>query len=67
MPVSMNDREERVWNYLLTHKTPVSADRLAKYFIISKSHAGSTLRKFVDAGIVDVIKIGTNKYYIVKE
>lgn len=67
MPVSMNAHEERIWNYLITHKTPISAAKLAKYFIISQSHASNALRKFEESGIVDVVKIGNAKYYKVKE
>jgi len=67
MPVQMNSAQERVWKYLLEHKTPVSAERLAKYFIRSKSSMSSILKKFADDGIVDVIKIGTTHYYRIKE
>lgn len=67
MPVSMTPYEERIWKYLLEHKTPVSASKLAKYFIISQSKAGSTLKKFADEGIADVISIGKVKYYKVKD
>ena len=67
MPVSMTNTEEKIWNYLVTHKTPVSAAKLSKYFIISQSKASTTLRKFHIQGIADVIEIGKTKYYKVKE
>ena len=67
MPVSMTNTEEKIWTYLLEHKTPVSAAKLSKYFIISQSKASSTLKKFADSGIADVVQIGSIKYYKVKE
>ena len=65
--VEMTHTEEKIWNYLVTHKTPVSAAKLSKYFIISQSKAASTLKKFADQGIADVTTIGKVKYYKVKE
>lgn len=67
MPVQMTDKDEIVWKYLISHKTPVTQDKIAKYFLISKSHAGRVLNYFVQHGIAEVIKIGSTKYYKVKE
>ena len=65
--VEMTSTEEKIWGYMVAHKTPVSAAKLAKYFIISQSKASTTLKKFADQGIADVITIGKVKYYKVKE
>jgi predicted transcriptional regulator len=59
--------EEKVWTYLLEHKTPVLIKTLAKRYILSESRISTILKKFHDQGIVDLIKIGTTKYYKVKE
>lgn len=67
MPVNIEAKDEPIWNYLVTHKTPVSQEKMAKYFLISKSHAGRALNYFVDQGIAEVIKIGTKKFYRAKE
>ena len=67
MPVSIDPRDEKIWNYMITHKTPVSQEKMARYFLISKSHAGRALNFFVEQGIAEVIKIGTKKFYRVKE
>ncbi len=67
MPVSIDPRDEKIWNYMLTHKTPVSQEKMARYFLISKSHAGRALNFFVEQGIAEVIKIGAKKFYRVKE
>ena len=67
MPVSIDPRDERIWNYIITHKTPVSQEKMARYFLISKSHAGRALNFFVEQGIAEVVKVGTKKFYKVKE
>ena len=67
MPVSIDSRDEKIWNYMLTHKTPVSQEKMARYFLISKSHAGRALNFFVEQGIAEVVKVGTKKFYKVKE
>lgn len=59
--------EEKVWEYLVTHKTPVLATTLAKRFMVSKSHVGRILRDLEAKQVVDVINIGSNKFYRVKE
>lgn len=67
MPVSIDPKDERIWNYLTTHKTPVTQEKIAKYFLMSKSHAGRALNFFVEQGIAEVIKMGSTKYYRVKQ
>jgi predicted transcriptional regulator len=67
VPVSIDPRDEKIWNYMITHKTPVSQEKMARYFLISKSHAGRALNFFVEQGIAEVIKVGTKKFYKVKE
>lgn len=65
--VEMTSTEEKIWDYMVAHKTPVSAAKMSKYFIISQSKASTALKKFADQGIADVIAIGKVKYYKVKE
>jgi uncharacterized membrane protein len=67
MPVSIDPKDEKIWNYLATHKTPVTQDKIAKYFLISKSHASRALNYFVEQGIAEIVKIGRTKFYKVKE
>ena len=63
----MTSVEEKVWEYLVTHKTPVLATTLAKRFMVSKSHVGRILRDLEAKQVLDVIPIGSNKFYRVKE
>jgi hypothetical protein len=63
----MNPAQEKIWKYLVEHKTPVTRTKLAKYFIMSESKVGSILGGFVKQGIADMSKKGNTKYYRVKE
>lgn len=67
MTIEMNDFDEKVWGYLITHKTPVRPGTLAKLWIVSESRVRGVLTRFVKAGIVDVVRLGSVKYYKVKE
>ena len=61
--MDIDPADVRFWNYLVEHKTPVSIERLARHFLVSKSHAGRALRAFADKGFVEVIKSGSTKFY----
>ncbi len=68
MAVEMTDFEEKVWKYLLSHpKTPVQAKTIAKEWIVSENRVARTLNRFVENGIADLVRIGTKKFYRVKE
>lgn len=68
MAVEMTDFEEKVWKYLLSHpKTPVQAKTIAKEWIVSENRVARTLNRFVENGIADLVRIGTKKFYKVKE
>jgi uncharacterized membrane protein len=67
VPVKIDPKDEKIWKYLKEHKTPVTQEKISKYFLMSKSHASRALNYFVEQGIVDLIKIGTTKFYRVKE
>ena len=68
MAVEMTDFEEKVWKYLLSHpKTPVQAKTIAKEWIVSKHKIARTLTRFVENGIADLIRMGSKKFYRVKE
>jgi len=67
MAVEMTEFEEKVWDYLRTHKTPVQAKTLAKLWIISDNKVARALNRFVENEIVDLIRMGSKKFYKVKE
>jgi len=66
--VEMTEFEEKVWKYLLSHpKTPVQAKTIAKEWIVSKTRVYRVLERFVENGIADIVRIGSKKFYRVKE
>ena len=68
MAVEMTDFEEKVWKYLISHpKTPVQAKTIAKEWIVSKNKIARVLNRFVENEIVDLVRMGSKKFYKVKE
>jgi len=59
--------EQKIWDYLVKHKTPVQAATLAKRFIVSKGHVGRILKELSDKNVLDVVNIGRTKFYKVKD
>ena len=68
MAVEMTDFEQGVWEYLCSHKkTPVQAKTIAKEWIVSENRVARTLNRFYENNIVDIIRIGSKKFYKIKE
>ncbi len=68
MAVEMTEFEEKVWNYLCSHKkTPVQARTIAKAWIVNDNKVARTLNRFVESGIADLVRMGSKKFYKVKE
>jgi Mn-dependent DtxR family transcriptional regulator len=63
----VENADEKIWQYLTEHKTPVLASTLAKRFVVSKSHVSRILKDLEAKQAVDVIVIGSNKFYKAKE
>ena len=68
MAVEMTDFEQKVWNYLCSHKkTPVQARTIAKAWIVNDNKVARTLNRCVESGIADLVRMGSKKFYKVKE
>ena len=67
MPVEIKPNDERIWQYLVERTTPVTRSQIEKHFLISKSNANRALSYFVSQGIAEVIKVGNQRFYRVKE
>jgi hypothetical protein len=65
--MQMNEFEEQVWLYMVKHKTPVTAKKMAKHFICSESRVRKVLDTFVVGGTAEIVKLGNLKYYRIKE
>lgn len=58
---------DKVWDYLVEHKNPVSIEALAKRFIVSRSRVGAALKQLTDKQIIECIKIGNKHFYKIKD
>jgi Mn-dependent DtxR family transcriptional regulator len=67
MPVMMTGLQEKVFIYLKEHKTPVLAKTLAKRFIVSDSAVSSALKYLHEKQLADLIKVGNQKFYKLKD
>ena len=59
----LTESQEKILKYLKEHVTPVSADTLAKRFIMSHSRVSSTLKLLHDSGLATVSQVGKKKFY----
>lgn len=63
----MISAEEKVWDYLKTHKAPVLATTLAKRFLLSKSHTVRILKSLELAQKIQIVTVGSQRFYMAKE
>jgi len=59
----MTKMEQKVLDYLDSHKKPVTQAHLAKYFIDSNSSISNAITELEAAGLVIVTKQGNTKLY----
>ncbi len=55
--------EQKIWDYLKEHKTPVTAGTLAKRFIISQSKTSQALAMLERHGLASAFSVGRTKFY----
>lgn len=55
--------EQKIWDYLKEHKTPVMAATLAKRFIISQSKTSQALAMLERHGFAEAFTVGRSKFY----
>ena len=67
MPIILAPTEKKILDFLMQRKRPVSIDAVMKKFIISRSNASMTLNRLHDRGLVDVVKMGSKKFFKTKE
>jgi predicted transcriptional regulator len=63
----MRTLAEKVWDYLVEHKRPVTANQLAKRFIASKSSVARELRLLTERNILDRIVAGKEHFFKIKD
>lgn len=60
----MKTLKECVFDYLSTHKRPVTINKLAKHFIASESGVRRVLMELVDEDIVEIVQSRPAQYKI---
>jgi uncharacterized membrane protein len=60
---TLTPTEQKIWDYLKEHKTPITAGTLAKRFIISQSKSYHTLAMLERNGLAVSFNVGTTKFY----
>jgi predicted transcriptional regulator len=63
----MRTLAEKVWDYLVEHKRPVTANQLAKRFIASKSSVARELRLLTEKDVLDRIVLGKEYFFKIKD
>lgn len=59
----LTSAEQKIFDYLRTHKTPVTAGTLAKRFIISQSKSYHALSLLERNGLAVSFNVGSTKFY----
>lgn len=67
MPVTLNEFENKVMDYLIKRKTAATVKQIAKFFIRSESYVVNTLRELEKKELINVIRAGNMNLYGMKE
>jgi predicted DNA-binding transcriptional regulator len=67
VPVSIDPKDEKVWEYLINHKRPITIKQTMKVLLISETHARRALDYFVLKGLAEMTKQSGVRLYKVKE
>ena len=67
MPVTLNDFENKVMDYLIKRKTAATVKQIAKFFIRSETHVTRALRELEKKELISVTRTGSMNLYGVKE
>jgi DNA-binding transcriptional regulator GbsR (MarR family) len=65
--VQLTPVQEKLFNYLASHKRPVPIAKLVHHFLISTSVVGSELRALHLMGLADRTKIKRKFFYEIKQ
>lgn len=63
MPRLLSDTEERVLEYMMSIKKPVTTKSVAKRFIMSESRASTILKFLHEKGYTDITVQGSTKLH----
>ena len=67
MPVSIDPKDQKIWEYVVARKTPVTIKQVMKTLLLSEAHARRALDYFVLKSLAEMTKQGGVRFYKVKE
>jgi len=67
MPVNITPEYEKIWDYFVGRKTPVTVKQVRKVLRVSETHARRALEFFVFAELADRFEQNNIRFYRVKE
>ena len=67
MPVKIDPKDEKIWKYVVSRKTAITAKQVMKALLVSEAHAKRALEYFVFAELMDRFKAGSTRFYRIKE
>ena len=67
MPVSIDPKDQKIWDYFINRKTPVTIKQVMKALLVSEAHARRALEYFVFREVAERHKVGVVMTYKVKE
>lgn len=65
--VELSKSEEKVFNYLVTHKKPVPPKKLADRFLLHERTVRTALKKLHDCGLADRMIADGKHFYEIKQ
>lgn len=65
--VQLSKSEEKLFNYLVSHKKPVHPKVLANRFLMHERTAASGLRRLHIIGLADRMEVGGKLFYEIKQ
>ena len=67
MPISIDPKDQKIWEYVVSRKTPVTIKQTMKTLLLSDAHVRRALDYFVLKGLAEMTKQGGTRFYKVKE
>lgn len=67
MPVSVDPKDQVIWEYVRKRTTPVTIKQVMKTLLLSEAHARRALDYFVMKELMDMTKQGGVRFYRRKE
>lgn len=67
MPVSIDPKDQKIWEYFTGRKTPVTIKQVMKTMLVSETHARRALDYFVMKNLAEMDKKSGVRLYKVKQ